>query len=270
MLNTTKEEIVTTIITGIVIISLIITGTIIKINNVHGKVELLQQENDRLISEIAYYKEQNEELQALTNSLFDINEHLQSTIKETKICVNELPEKELDSKMITTDYILRSGKWEINETVPLPPLPTDFKACTDYRCYNIEGTPHNRMQQACYTDELGCRRFNTDYCVALGSFYSDRIGDRFEITLDTGVTFNVITADMKADAHTDANNMYHPCVNYNGENAANVLEFIVDTDILSKKAYLYGSLDYYDYFKGNIIKMVYLGRDTLEDWDVYE
>lgn len=270
MHEVTKEETISTIIIGIIIISLMITGAVIEIDDAYYRVELLQQENNRLISEVAYYKEQNEELQALTDNLFDINEHLQNTLKETETHTDQLPEEEIDSKMVTTDYIIYSDKWEINETVPLPPLPTDFKACTDYRCYNIEGTPHNRMQQACYTDELGCRRFNTDYCVALGSFYSDRIGDRFEITLDTGVTFNVITADMKADAHTDANNMYHPCVNYNGENAANILEFIVDTDTLSEEAYSYGSLDYYDYFKGNVVKMVYLGRDILEDWDVYE
>ena len=76
-------------------------------------------------------------------------------------------------------------------------------------------------------------------------------------------------ADGKWDSDCDENNMYTPCVDYNGEYAGNLLEFIMDKYSVSDEMYAYGSLDYYEEFKGSVSKMVYLGRDTSEDWDTY-
>ena len=64
--------------------------------------------------------------------------------------------------------------------------------------------------------------------------------------------------------------MFTPCFNYEGEYCANILEFIIDKDVMYDKCYQYGSLDYHDEFKGNIVKMVYLGRDNGGDWTTYE
>ena len=64
--------------------------------------------------------------------------------------------------------------------------------------------------------------------------------------------------------------MYAPCYDYNGNLCANVLEFIIDSDAMSKEVYSYGSIDCIDEFKRNIVKMVYLGRDNSTDWDTYE
>lgn len=209
-------------------------------------------------------EEQNELIQEYNKQLSNLKNNMTIKIETTSDTASFAAYSEENISTIT------SGQWNIGEEVPLPDLPTNMKHYTDYRCYNINGTPHKRLQEVSYTDEFGCRRYNDDYCVALGSFYSDCIGDRFEVTLDTGVTFTIITADMKADIHTDESNRYHPCVNYDGENCANVLEFIIDDDKVSAEMYDYGSVDYYDYFKGNISKMVYLGRDISEDWDSYE
>lgn len=163
-----------------------------------------------------------------------------------------------------------SNKWYIGQSLPLPDIPSNMKLCTDFRHYNIKGTPHNRLQQAAWTDEYGCRRYNNDYIVALGSYYSVNIGDRFEVTLDTGRVLTVILGDGKADCDTDELNMFTPCFNYDGEYCANILEFIVDDTIMYQECYQYGSLDYHDEFKGNIVKMVYLGRDNGGDWTSYE
>lgn len=160
--------------------------------------------------------------------------------------------------------------FEICEAVPLPTLPTNIKTYTDYRHYNLWYTPHYRLQQAAYTDENGLRRFNDDYIVALGKFYSESIGDRFKVTLDTGREFTVIFGDGKAPVDCDENNMYTPCRNYDGEKCANVLEFIIDSDVMAKEVYAYGSIDCIEEFKGNIVKMEYLGRDNSADWDTYE
>lgn len=155
------------------------------------------------------------------------------------------------------------------ESLELPEENTNVKLFTDYRAYNLWFTPHYRLQQAAWTDEQGLRRYNNDYIVALASFYSVKIGDRFSVTLDTGRTFTVFFGDGKWDGDSDERKMYTPCVDYNGEKAANVLEFIVDEDVLASEVYAYGSIDKLENFKGNIVKMKYLGRDDSQDWDTY-
>ena len=152
----------------------------------------------------------------------------------------------------------------------LPKIPTSVKLFTDYRVYNLWYTPHYRLQQAAWTDDQGFRRYNDDYIVALGSYYSTDIGDRFEVTLDTDKTFTIIFGDGKVNEDCDSENMYTPCFDYNGDKAANVLEFIIDEEVLDRDVYDYGSVDLIEEFKGDITKMVYLGRDASQDWDLYE
>lgn len=181
---------------------------------------------------------------------------------------NYMPNSNVSDEQISVNY--QPQNFEIGESVPLPTLPTHVKLCTDYRHYNLWYTPHYRLQQSAYTDENGLRRFNDDYIVGLGKFYSESIGDRFKVTLDTGRVFTVIFGDGKAPIDCDENNMYTPCRNYDGERCANILEFIIDSDVMAKEVYAYGSIDCIEEFKGNIVKMEYLGRDNSEDWDTYE
>lgn len=157
----------------------------------------------------------------------------------------------------------------VSQNMELPDLPTDRKVCTDYRVYNIPGTPHNRLQNLACTDELGCRKYGEYYIVGVGSAYANRIGETFEVELETGVVFKIITGDMKPDDDTDATNRFEACYNYDGEYCANVLEFIMDKEIFDIKAYQWGGVDYYEKFKGNIVRMTYLGRDESADWDSY-
>ncbi len=159
---------------------------------------------------------------------------------------------------------------EERKEMELPTIPTNVKLFTDYRAYNLWYTPHYRLQQAAYTDELGFRRFNDDYVVALGSYYSTSIGDRFEVTLDTGEVFTVIFGDGKWDTDCDSKHMYTPCIDYNGELAGNLLEFIIDEQVLDEEIYEYGSIELFDKFKGSVVKMIYLGRDASADWDTYK
>ncbi len=119
----------------------------------------------------------------------------------------------------------------------LPAISTHVKFFTDYRCYNLWYTPHYRLQQSAWTDEQGLRRFKDDYIVALGSFYSIEIGDRFEITLASGKIFTVILGDGKSDEDCDSKNMYTPCIDYEGNTVANLLEFIIDEKALSSEVY---------------------------------
>ena len=142
----------------------------------------------------------------------------------------------------------------------VPDLPTDMKHYTDYRTYNIKGTAQYDLQQLATTDELGFRRYNNDYIVAMGSFYTSEVGDRFYIHQTNDVSYTVITGDQKADIHTDPTNMYAPCINYNDEECANVLEFIIDERVMENNCLNYGSVSYYEMFDADIDTIIYLGR----------
>lgn len=144
--------------------------------------------------------------------------------------------------------------------VDIPDLPTDMKQYTDYRSYNQTDTDQYYIQTHAVTDEQGFRKYGSDYCVAMGRYYTEQCGDRFLVTLENGNSFTVITADVKQDIHTDETNMYSPCINYNNEPCANVLEFIIDKNAVPNELLDYGSVSWYDEFDGNIASIEYLGR----------
>lgn len=74
-----------------------------------------------------------------------------------------------------------------------------------------------------WTDDNGFRRKGNDYMVAMGSYYTHTIGDRFRITTENG-SFTVSICDFKADRDTDAENRYTV------ENGC-VVEFYVDNNV---------------------------------------
>ncbi len=210
------------------------------------------EEVRKAISECNY----KDDIRVIERSLEDIKKYFESTSETESESVTYPKEPEIVNK--------------VNQKCELPDISTKVKLFTDYKCYDLWYTPHYRLQKAAWTDKQGLRRFNNDYIVALGSFYSVKIGDRFEITLDTGRTFTVIFGDGKADVDCDDRNMYTPYVDYNGNRVANLLEFIVDEKVLDSKVYDYGDLDMLEGFEGDITGMIYLGRDESRDWDTYE
>lgn len=121
----------------------------------------------------------------------------------------------------------------------------------DYRTITCTASAQYALQQQAYTDELGLRKIDDFYCVALGTYYSSQCGEKFKICTDTGNEFCAIVADIKDDRHTDANNMYVPLSNGN----ANVVEFIVDLSSMERRVALLGDVSGYEQFSGNIVKI---------------
>lgn len=232
----------------------------------------IKKNTELLNNKIIYIQNSNVE-DSRNENIADKEDNLEADltppISEEDINISEITTEER-SAVDKSSMGVSTIKFEIGESVPLPSLPTNIKTFTDYRCYNLWYSPHYRLQQASYSDEYGLRKFNDDYIVAMGAFYTTNIGDRFRVTLDNGNVFTVILGDGKAPIDCDETNMYAPCVDYNGERCANVLEFIIDSDILSNEVYSRGSIDCLDVFSGNIIRMEYLGRDKSADWDTYE
>ena len=141
---------------------------------------------------------------------------------------------------------------KINYKVPTD-IDTDFYGYMDYNCITDDTTVQWDMQQNAWTDWQGLRRYNDDYMVAMGSYYSDyEVGSRFEIMLDNDTVFTVILGDLKKDIHTNKTHMYTPVYDDWQLVKANVIEFIVDENQLSSDVKKLGTISGYDSFDGNI------------------
>lgn len=107
-----------------------------------------------------------------------------------------------------------------------------------------------KIVQMAKPDENGLYKIGDDYLVALGSYYSRTLGDRFEITLSSGKVFTMVLADMKADVHTDSTNR----VSSNGC----MTEFIINRSTLNPKISRSGSVSSVG-FEGTVTKVVKIG-----------
>lgn len=178
-----------------------------------------------------------------------------SSISETKDEISTSTTETLIEEIATelSTSIIESSTETIPETilteVEVPTnINTSFKSYMDYRCITNVSSIQYQLQQQAYTDDKGLRKIGDDYCVALGTYYTSSCGERFEITLSNGNSFTVIVSDIKNDAHTDRTNRYNPL---NG----NVVEFIVDTNVLSNEVIYHGSVGHYEEFSGEIISV---------------
>lgn len=127
------------------------------------------------------------------------------------------------------------------------PQGHSFKSFTYYTSLS-EHSPQGELQTLAYTDENGLRKVDEYYCAALGTFYEGDIGDRYLITLSTGITFKMILCDVKSDAHT---NLTHQYTRSNGC----MIEFYVDYDKLNLDAKLSGDISSIEGFEGDILNI---------------
>lgn len=119
------------------------------------------------------------------------------------------------------------------------------------------------------TDSNGILKYDDYYVVAMGSYYSNKkIGSTFRISLDSGIVFDVIIGDNKADKDTDSLNMYRP----KGYNRGEIIEFITACGQEDKSCCKYNCMSDYNRslgdlsslgFNGNVIKI-----EKLQDYTV--
>lgn len=226
-------------------------NTIIERQNediLHNQTEIMQQMNDihYSIGDTANYI-----VEQIKNSRTDNSSNNKFTNDVDTLEGTITPESSIDNT--ETDEIIEIATDTQNK---LPMGDTSFKTYMDYRAITDKTSAQYKLQQEAYTDDKGIRLYQDYYIVAMGTYYTDKVGDTFKITLESGNSFNVIVGDIKADSHTDSYNMYSPIYNANGELiSANILEFIVDIDAISNQVKKLGTLSVYDEFKGNIVKI---------------
>jgi len=102
-------------------------------------------------------------------------------------------------------------------------------------------------------------------------YYSQEVGKTFRIIFDNGNDILVIVGDIKADSHTDPEHKYTAVYDSSGNFiSANVLEFVVDTNKISRKAKRMGSVGVYKMLQGNIASITEIGKGEVSDEKIVE
>jgi len=140
-------------------------------------------------------------------------------------------------------YETYSDEKPIHTTISIPVLHEPisaarcyFKSWMDWRSITYRNSRQWRMQQIAYTCTAGFRRVDGLYMIALGTYFLDSgVGDVFDVTLSSGLTFRAVVGDVKSDSHTDPTNRFHL---YDGS----VIEFIVDREVMCRDVLRSGNI----------------------------
>lgn len=160
---------------------------------------------------------------------------------------------------------------EMSVFEPVPMCDTNTFRCMDYRTLTNHASEQWKLQMECYSDpETGIRVYQKGkvryFCAAMGSAYGQNIGDAFQITLKNGYSFNIVYGDFKNPLGSTEMFYGHPDINYDGETAIGLVEFIFDKDVAPKKVLQAGTMSTLEQFGGlygdggNIESIRYLGE----------
>ena len=159
----------------------------------------------------------------------------------------------------TEHYIYRGWISEnpVGSVVYDAPTNNSIKSYMDYKFITSKSSDQYKLQKAlAYTGEYGLRMVNGRYCIAVGSYYTTKIGQYLDIELENGKIIKAILADCKADIHTDEMNQMNP----NGS----VIEFVVETEKLDSFARKMGDISYVNGWDSKVVNIkVY---DKVEDF----
>lgn len=105
------------------------------------------------------------------------------------------------------------------------PEYSGFKSYMDYTAVTVPTSAQYQLLNTYGYTDCGFRKVNGRYCVAVGSYFNTSIGQYLDLILENGVVIECIMGDLKADIHTEDNNIFttlNKCCS----------EFIVDTNSL--------------------------------------
>lgn len=130
------------------------------------------------------------------------------------------------------------------------PSNNSFKSFMDSDCIKDKSSDQYKLKDSYELSEnYGIWMVNDRYCIAVGSYYTTKIGTKLDVVLESGTTIKCILADCKDDAHTDEETHRQ---NDNGS----IVEFIVNTSSLPSIARKMGDISYVDeVFSGEIIEI---------------
>ena len=133
------------------------------------------------------------------------------------------------------------------------PSSNTFKSYEDANCItDSTKLAQGRLKKKYHLDKSGVWMVGDRYCIAVGSYYTKKIGVKINLVLSHNGrkhTLKCITADSKADKDTINNHRVHK--------DGSIVEFVVKSSALNKKArYTWGDISYVGkQFRGRIVEI---------------
>lgn len=185
-----------------------------------------------------------------------MNSNVKNTKEKTTVSINatssaivrekkdEIPKQ----KEIITSSSSKPQAIKIEKKCAVAKKASTFKSWMPYTAITNQFSAAYKLQKKACTDKNGLRKIGDDYCVAMGTYYSSTVGDRFKITMSTGATFTVIISDIKSNRHTDSSHKY---------TASNgcMMEFLVDKQKLNPTVKQSGNVGSIKLFSGKFTKI---------------
>jgi len=193
---------------------------------------ILSKTNEELEKNYDDILKMNEELLKMNEELISDKENLMRLVKDLEKDKLKSPSRNMISRNV--------------------PENNSRKTYMDYRKITNTSSEQYKLQQNkdCYTTDTGLRKVNEYYCIAVGTYYSENIGDKLIVHMENGESFKAIVADIKDDKHTDETNRQH-------RKDGSVIEFVVDTKKLPELVRKMGDISYMnEIFEGEIIAII--------------
>ena len=133
------------------------------------------------------------------------------------------------------------------------PSSNTFKSYEDANCItDSTKLAQGRLKKKYHLDKSGVLMVGNRYCIAVGSYYTKKIGVKIDLVLSHNGrkhTLKCITADSKDDSDTVNNHRVHK--------DGSIVEFVVKSSALNKKArYTWGNISYAGkQFRGRIVEI---------------
>lgn len=197
-------------------------------------------------------KSEGEESNVVELDMPSISELVEDEIKRVE---DENTAQELEERR-KADMVSRGTK------ISVPNTNTSMKSYMDYRSITSKTSPQYKLQQRedIYTDNEGFRRIGDKFIVAVGTYYSNSVGDCLSIELSSGRVFEAVVGDIKDNRHTDKMNRQHKV-------DGSVVEFIVDTKNMDNLSKRMGDVSYAEGadLKGDIVSIILINEYKIKD-----
>ena len=132
---------------------------------------------------------------------------------------------------------------------------SDVKTYMGYQAVTLVASSQYQLLNSSYafTDEHGLRMYDDGtgarYCVAVGSYYTTTIGQKFDLVMEDGHYVPCILGDAKADVHTNWSNQY-------GTANGDVVEFIIDNNVYYQVCDMSGTVNWVEGLSGKVQSII--------------
>ena len=159
--------------------------------------------------QISEYREVEQILNSTINKQSKTIQNIESENSELQTYISQLEEEKnrlKEEKAQLEKQINEISKNQKKESTTVQTTKKDFKSYMSYKAITNRSSAQYKLQQQASTDNDGIRCLNSKPMVAVGTGWGLKVGDTALIICENGNEFEVVIGDIKANAHTGADN----------------------------------------------------------------